>query len=106
MKREEVILQTTDVKVRLMSLEPGEGNAWHRHTEITDTMFGIAGEVVVRCADPEEEIVLSPGVRCTVTPGRLHRVENPLVSRTSQYLLIQGVGSYDFIPREPRDEES
>ena len=97
---EEIILQTEDVKVRLITLQPGEGNAWHHHSEITDTMFGVAGKVVVRCADPEEEIILAPGVRCSVTPGRLHKVENLLVRETSRYLLIQGVGTYDFIPSQ------
>jgi len=100
MPQEEIILQTSDVKVRLITLQPGEGNAWHRHTSVTDTMFGIAGQVVVRCADPEEEIILAAGVRCSVAPGRVHRVENLLAKEPSQYLLIQGVGTYDFIRRE------
>ncbi len=100
MAHEETILQTADVNVRLVTLGPGEGNPWHHHSEITDTIFGVSGSVAVRCAEPEEQLVLAPGVRFSVTPGRIHRVENQLAKQSSQYLLIQGVGSYDFIRRD------
>ena len=97
MKREETILQTDDVRVRLIELAPGERAPLHHHTEVTDTMFGISGEILVRLQNPEEEALLTPGARCVVRPGRVHQVLNHRPDESSQYLLIQGVGKYDFI---------
>ena len=97
MKKEQVIIQTETVKVRIMELEPGEVTPWHHHTEITDNMFGLAGEILVMMKNPEERRLLSPGGHCTVATGRVHQVTNNLQSGNSSYLLVQGVGTYDFI---------
>ncbi len=97
MKKEEIIIQTANVKVRVIELLPGEVAPLHHHTEITDTMFGLSGEIVVRMKNPEGQVLLTPGARCTVDAGRVHQVGNNLEAETSAYLLVQGVGQYDFI---------
>ena len=97
MKKEEILIQTRDVQVRIIELKAAEMTPYHHHTEITDNMFGISGEISVQMKDPDEEVLLTPGSRCTVATGRIHRVVNDLQTKTSSYLLIQGVGSYDFI---------
>ena len=97
MKKEEIIIQTGDVKVRIIELEAGESGPFHFHTEITDNMFGVSGEITVSMKNPLEHITLKPGVHCTIEPGRVHCVTNNLKNETSRYLLIQGVGTYDFI---------
>lgn len=97
MKKEETIIQTEDVKVRIIELQSGESGPFHFHTEITDNMFGISGEIIVSMKNPAEKVVLKPGVRCTIEPGRIHCVSNSLKNETSKYLLVQGVGAYDFI---------
>jgi len=91
-----VILQTESVQVRIMPLAPGAATAWHHHSEVTDTMVAMQGEIRVELKQPEEVIDLSPGQHCTVAVGRVHRVVNPL-GEESRYLLVQGVGRYDFI---------
>ena len=97
MKKEEIIIQTEDVKIRVIELQSGESGPFHFHTEITDNMFGISGEIIVSMKKPIEKIILKPGVHCKIEPGRVHRVSNNLKSETSKYLLVQGVGTYDFI---------
>lgn len=97
MKKEELIIQTADVKVRIIELQVGESGPFHRHSEITDNMFGLSGEIVVSLKNPRETITLKPGVRCKIEPGRVHSVCNNLPNETSRYLLVQGVGTYDFI---------
>ncbi len=97
MKQEEIIIQTDDVKVRIIELQPGESGPSHFHTEITDNMFGISGDIIVSMKNPAENITLKPGVHCTIEPGRVHCVRNNLKYETSKYLLVQGVGTYDFI---------
>jgi quercetin dioxygenase-like cupin family protein len=97
MKREEIILQTNNVKVRIIELHTGESGPFHLHTKITDNMFGISGEIILSMKNPPENIILKPGVHCRIEPGRVHCVTNNLKDETSKYLLIQGVGTYDFI---------
>ena len=97
MKKEEIIIQTDEVKVRLMELQPEETTPWHFHTQVTDHFFGISGEIEVRMNDPAESVILAPGVRCQVEKGRAHQVVNLSEKEPSRYLLIQGVGRYDFI---------
>jgi len=97
MKKEAIIIQTEDVKVRIIELQVEERGPFHFHTEITDNMFGISGEIIVSMKNPIEKIILKPGVHCSIQPGRMHRVSNNLKNETSKYLLVQGVGTYDFI---------
>ena len=100
MKKEEVIIQTEDVKVRVVELQPGESGPFHFHTQITDTMFGVSGEITVHLKSPAEQVKLKQGVRCRIEPGRVHKVSNDLNNATAKYLLIQGVGAYDFIEED------
>lgn len=95
MPEAEILIQTDQARVRIMHLSPHESNDWHYHTEVTDDIFCLMGIIVVRMQDPEEEIRLSPGQRCQVRTGRIHQVENPDKSGSS-YLLVQGIGRYDF----------
>ena len=99
LKKEEIIVQTANVKVRVLELQPGEVGPLHHHTEITDNMFGISGEIVVITKNPDEKKVLTPGVHCKIKPGRIHQVINNLGNEKSKYLLVQGVGKYDFIKK-------
>lgn len=91
----EELLKTENVRVRIMPLTPHETNDWHYHTEVTDDIFCLTGTILIHMQDPEEEARLSPGQRCQIKTGRIHQVENPDDSESS-YLLIQGVGTYDF----------
>ena len=55
MKKEEIIIQTKDVMVRVIELHLGESGPFHFHTEITDNMFGVSGEIVVSMKNPTEK---------------------------------------------------
>lgn len=90
----ETVLKTEDVRVRIMPLDRGESVPWHTHSVVTDHMFCLSGRICVCAAEPEEEFFLEPGQRCTIEPGRPHQVNN--LGEAAEYLLIQGVGKYDF----------
>lgn len=92
----EPILETADARVTLMTLAPGEGTPWHKHTAVTDTALRLDGEVEVQARAPEETIRLAPGVPCRMAPGRPHRVVNA-GDGPCRFLLVQGVGPYDFV---------
>jgi quercetin dioxygenase-like cupin family protein len=92
---EEVLVKTENVSVRILELEAEEKMAWHNHSEVTDYIFALDGEIAVQMRSPDEKVVLAPGERCEVSAGRVHRVVNMRKDNT-KYLLIQGVGRYDF----------
>ena len=92
---EQVIIKTKDVSVRIIEVRSHEVAAWHYHTEIMDNMFCLTGDITVRLREPNEELVLSPGQRCEVMKGRVHQVANAGAD-IARYLLVQGVGNYDF----------
>jgi quercetin dioxygenase-like cupin family protein len=75
-RNEEVILKTENVSVRVLSLLAKESVPWHFHQEVTDNMFCLSGEITIYLKNPDEEIILRPGQRCEVRPGKVHRVAN------------------------------
>ncbi len=93
--RNEIVLETENVRVRIMSLENGAATAWHYHTEVTDSMFCLDGPVAVEFRNPDACIELVNGQHCDVSVKRVHRVVN-LSTRQAKYLLVQGIGHYDF----------
>jgi quercetin dioxygenase-like cupin family protein len=97
-KQEEFLIQTDTVRVRVMDLQPGEATPWHFHREVTDHMVCLSGVIEVSLQSDAAVHVLSPGQRCTVGVLQVHQVANTSASGTASYLLIQGVGRYDFNP--------
>lgn len=95
MKEIEVIAKSDTVRVRIMSLASHEIADWHYHTEVTDDIFCLTGTIVVRMKDPYKENKLTPGGRCQIKMGRKHQLEN-LTDKEVTYLLVQGIGKYDF----------
>jgi quercetin dioxygenase-like cupin family protein len=92
----QIVLQTPEVRVAEFSLAPGEGQPWHRHSEVADHFYCLEGLIEVRVRDPDRRMILRPGEKCTVQPGSVHHVMNAS-DATSRYLLIQGLGKYDFV---------
>lgn len=101
MEQEESLIQTDTVRVRAMGLLPGDATPWHFHREVTDHLVGLTGVILVRLKQPAAVLELRPGQRCTVEVGRVHQVANGSLSGPAGYLLIQGVGRYDFNTVDP-----
>lgn len=93
--RSRTVLATDNVRVRIMTLASGAATAWHYHTEVTDSMFCLDGPLAVEYRDPDERVELVNGQYCEVAVKRVHRVVN-LTRREARYLLVQGIGCYDF----------
>lgn len=91
-----VVLQTPDVRVVEYVLPPGDTHTWHHHSEVTDRIYCLEGEIAVDIRDPPRTERLHPGQTLTVAPGVVHRAGNP-AEHVSRYLLVQGVGRYDYI---------
>jgi len=93
----ELIAESGGVRVQVLTLAAGQCVPWHCHSEVTDTMVCLEGRIEIETRAPRETFPLEPGGRCTVPPRRAHTVVNTHAGR-SRFLIVQGVGRYDYIP--------
>lgn len=94
-KNQETVINTDNIRIRIMILAAEESVGWHYHSSISDNMFCLEGTIRIETKNPDNFQILQTGERCQIDQGQIHRVLNP-TSKTSRYLLIQGVGPYDF----------
>lgn len=94
-----VIAQTSDVRIVEYTLNAGDSHPWHRHSEVTDRIYCLEGLIGVDIRDPSRQFRLQPGESCEVRVGAVHHVSNPGVG-TGRYLLVQALGTYDYIRAE------
>jgi len=92
------ILKTEDVWVRELVMEKNQCTDWHFHTNVADFFVCLTGAVQIETKSPDNKIQLYPGLQAKVDPMILHRIKN-LRDEKSEYLLIQGVGVYDFVTK-------
>jgi len=97
--RRETIAEAPNLRVRLLALGEGQCVPWHYHNNITDTFFCMHGPMQVTTRDPEEVHVLEPGGTFAVAPGVAHLVTG-VDDRPCQFIVVQGVGVYDFVPAD------
>ena len=70
---------------------------WHTHSNISDTFYVLEGQMRLFLQDPKEEVNLKPGEVYVVRPQRPHLVTNG-GEKSLTFLILQGVGEYDFVP--------
>lgn len=98
-KKISVIARGADVLVREYTLAPGEFTPWHHHTQVTDHYYCLEGMVLIETRVPDMRRELHPGESGTVTPFTAHHISNS-TDKPCRFLLIQGVGQYDFVKEE------
>lgn len=98
-KKISVIAKGSDVLVREYLLAPGDSIPWHHHTQVSDHYYSLEGVVLIETRAPDARRELNPGESATVIPPTAHQVSNPS-GNPCRFLLIQGVGKYDFVKQE------
>jgi quercetin dioxygenase-like cupin family protein len=98
-KSVETVLAGSDVQARIFTLAPGEVIPWHHHSETTDHFFVLSGKLTIGKRAPHERRSLAVGERYQVAPRHAHEISNN-ESIDCQFLLLQGVGKYDWIKSE------
>jgi quercetin dioxygenase-like cupin family protein len=93
----ETLAATPEMQARVFTLAPGEEIPWHFHTAVADWYVGMEGTVVVETRAPRAEHRLGPGALATVPAKTAHHVVNPGPD-PCRFLLLQGIGAYDFNP--------
>ena len=91
-----IVAQTSGLRVVEYVLRSGDVLSWHHHSEVTDRFYCLEGLLDVELRAPAQKMLLHPGETCVVSPGIVHRSGNAAAG-VSRYLLVQGVGRYDFV---------
>jgi quercetin dioxygenase-like cupin family protein len=96
-KNIEPVVVGADVQARIFTLAPGEAIPWHYHKEATDHYFVLEGTLTITSRDSAEHPHSLPiGGRYRIDPGTPHLISNNS-DLDCRFLLLQGVGSYDWI---------
>jgi len=99
-KSVETVVDGSDVKARIFTLAPGEVIPWHYHRNSTDHYFVLEGLLSISTRDPEVTTKNLPiGSRHKITPPTPHLVANGGTT-DCRFLLLQGVGAYDWVPAD------
>ena len=93
----EVVAEGADMRVSVLTLAAGQEVPWHYHNEVTDSFVCLEGPMVVETRAPRHSYRLEPGQRCAVLPKTAHRVQG-VDGGPCKFLIVQGVGTYDFVP--------
>jgi len=84
-------------RINELQISPKQKVPWHYHSNIRDTFYVLEGSIRVYLREPKEEVRLGPGETYTVKPRRPHLVVNG-GDTSATFLVLQGVGEYDFVP--------
>jgi len=84
-------------RIAELQISPTQKVPWHSHSNVQDTFYVIEGELRLFMKEPEEDVRLKPSETYSVRARRPHLVTN--AGKTSAtFLVLQGIGEYDFIP--------
>jgi quercetin dioxygenase-like cupin family protein len=86
----------SDVQARVFTLAPGEEIPWHFHSAVTDWYFVLDGVLSIETRAPADRRVLTTGERYQIPPKTAHLIANRS-DQDTRFLLVQGVGPYDFL---------
>ena len=86
----------SDVQARLFTLAPGETIPGHFHSAVTDWYFVLEGALSIETRAPAGRRELGVGEAYHIVPKTAHLITNRSEADT-RFLLVQGVGPYDFI---------
>jgi quercetin dioxygenase-like cupin family protein len=84
-------------RITELQISPEQKVPWHFHNNVSDTFYVLAGSICIFLQDPKEKVQLAPGQSFAVAPRRPHLVTNG-GDTSAVFLVLQGVGDYDFVP--------
>ena len=80
-----------------LQISPTQKVPWHYHTNVQDTFYVLEGQLRIFLREPKEDVRLGPGETYSVTARRPHLVTNA-GDRSATFLVLQGLGEYDYVP--------
>ncbi|HEV2863913.1 MAG TPA: cupin domain-containing protein [Pyrinomonadaceae bacterium] len=86
-------------RISELQISPDQRVPWHYHSNVRDTFYVIEGRIRIILRDPAEDVPLGPGETYSVRPRRPHLVVNG-GDCSATFLILQGIGEYDYVPLE------
>ena len=87
-------------RISELQISPTQQVPWHCHTNVEDTFYVLQGCIRLFLREPKEEVRLGPGESYVVRARRPHLVTNG-GDTSATFLVLQGIGEYDFVPLVP-----
>ena len=84
-------------RINELQISPKQKVPWHYHNNIQDTFYVLQGRLRIFMQEPKEEIRLEVGETYSIKPRRPHLVTNG-GEGSATFLVLQGVGEYDYVP--------
>ena len=84
-------------RITELQISPSQKVPWHYHNNVADTFYVLGGNLRIFLREPKEEVRLAPGESYRVPARRPHLVTNA-GSTSATFLVLQGIGEYDFVP--------
>ena len=96
-KSMEILVEGQDVRASLCTLAPSDVIPWHFHNHVTDRYFCLMGTLRIETRAPRAYARIAVGDGYTILPKTAHRISNGGEGDADcRFLLLQGVGAYDF----------
>ena len=96
-ERREYHAQRPGFRINELQISKTQKVPWHYHSHVQDTFYVLEGRIRIFLQDPKEDVTLAPGETYSVRPRRAHLVMNA-GERSATFLILQGIGEYDFVP--------
>jgi mannose-6-phosphate isomerase-like protein (cupin superfamily) len=84
-------------RINELQISTSQEVPWHYHSRVRDTFYVLEGRIRVQMRNPDFEVHLGPGETTVADVRRPHRVTNAGTG-SATFLVLQGMGDYDFIP--------
>ena len=89
------LINANGVRIAEFEMQPNADGAWHHHSKVSEHCYCLKGRIDVEFAG-QPTVNLGAGDRCEIPAGIAHRLRNP-ENQVCGYLVIQGIGGYDFV---------
>jgi len=99
----DTVINKNGVRVVEFSLRGKSSGPWHHHTDVTEYCYCLRGQLCIEI-DGKKSVLLQPGEKFKIDSNIVHRVRNE-VNEDCCFLVIQGVGRYNFVQIEPSHNE-
>jgi len=96
-ERRALHLERPGFRISELRISPTQSVPWHYHNHVRDTFYVLEGRLRIFLQDPKEEVRLGAGEVYPVEPRRPHLVTNG-GETSATFLVLQGVGDYDYVP--------
>jgi quercetin dioxygenase-like cupin family protein len=85
-------------RISEIRLSPTQRVPWHHHSNIHDTFYVLSGRIRVSLQGPDEQVELGVGESWGPARARRRHLVTNVGRDSATFLVLQGMGDYDFIP--------